>query len=231
MAQFDFYGSWEDTLAILNALIALKKYSFLIDERYELEAPPFWFDHLDDISLKELEGWHYVLLWSRDYSMFPPYFHIYPAIPQVKNVSIEKSGPALELTLVKNGTLKGQAIVGYGWLMHPSCFYYPDTGEPYKTPEALKQAYREVRRIIMSCCERRYLPAFQVTPRGFKSYVKTYWIGKRGLAALEAGEIFLCLPQDELVGPDKLYKKRQDVLTILAEDDEWRWDEGWWEAD
>jgi len=25
--------------------------------------------------------------------------------------------------------------------------------------------------------------------------------------------------------------KRQYVLTVLAEDDEWHWDEGWWEAD
>jgi len=218
MAEFNFLGSWNDSVEILGTIIQSDNFTFLLDEVY-LEAIPVWFRSPTEEMLKYLKDHRgSVILWSRQFSFFPPVFRMYEG--GIRDIDLSFSGPALHLALAIEGR-KGKELrcqLGHGWVGYPSTFYHPETCEPYKPPEALIQAFSDVNKIIRSLCERRYVLSRRVTGKGeVKPAIETLWIGKKGLSLVEMGEAVIILGHGNQFTASDLSKNRTDLLAYLEE--------------
>lgn len=201
MAESTFYCSWEDTLAILEALVNLKRFTFIVDLPDE-EPELYQFEELSAKTLEILNKHTTVYLWSKDFSQFPPITPIFPI----------RSGPALELFLGKEKEKDGLLRLGYGSLHYQSYYQNPDTNEIYRPPEKLKQAYKGVQSLMHKFMEKRYKLLWVADEKSLKQVVDTYWIGKHGIQLLEREEAIIGYGSEFWVTAKDLKKKKEDLI-------------------
>jgi len=218
MADFYFYGTWEDSWTYLETLIHLERFTFVVDMWYT-EPVPLQFRTVTADVESIVRKRPRLYLWSDEYSQFPPVFGN-PTSHGLMMIHLSEGGPALDLALPACFELKGKLSVGIGSLGYQPQYQNPETGEWYKPPETLKRAYREMRALLQKSLVRRYAWSRSITGRGIRPEIKTYWVGPNAAALLEAGEA------DIMVGCEWVWKKgtelrrTRDEVMALPNDDE-----------
>jgi hypothetical protein len=206
MGQFNFYGTWNDSLAYLELLVRMEQFTFVIDMWYT-QPVPLQFMTLTNEVKAAVRKRPRVYLWCDRYSQFPPGFRE-PTPNGLMMIDPTKSGPALDLGLPVRFERNGQLGVGLGDLFYQPIYYEPRTREPYAPPEALKQTYNEVRTLLRKNMMKRYIRSQMITSKNItKTTIETLWIGSDAMALLESGAVKI-LVNGELRSGAELSKTR-----------------------
>jgi hypothetical protein len=216
MAQFDFYGSWEDSRTYLEKLIHQQRFTFVIDMWYT-ERVPFLFKTLTEDTENVLQKHSRVYLWSDDYSRFPPGFGEPNSTGQMM-IRPTEGGPALDLTFPHCFRHNEKFQLGSGMLFYQPTYHNPETGEWYKPPEALKQAYKEVQALLRKAMVKRYICSQTVTTEGIiKPIIMPLWIGSDAIKLLEAGMVEILFGRDDWKTGKDLAKTRSELEPLVDE--------------
>ncbi len=210
MAEFCFFGTWEDSLAWLEMLCQMRRFTFVDDGWYTTPVsrqftsvpggPPEW-----------LRKPATLFLWADSYSRFPPVFTKLKS-DDLMRIDLVRGGPAMRLGLPACFEREGRPSVGRGYLEYQSEYQNLETGEWYKPPEALKQAYSELRTLLRRSMVKRFAWQHTMTKLGLRPMIETYWLGRHAAELLDEGKA------DILVGHEsvwktgaELYKRKSDM--------------------
>lgn len=215
MAQFDFYGTWEDSLTFLETLVRLDRFTFVVDMWYT-EPVPFQFKTLTDEVVAVVRKRTRVYLWADEYSRFPPYFG--EPTDELWMINPTHGGPALDLSLPACFEREGKLCLASGNLFYQPQYCNPETGEWYKPPEALKRAYYEVRALLRKGMVKRYVRSRTVVNGAIKPTIEPLWIGPNAMALLEKSEAGILIDGWQ-TGTD-LRKIRSELEPLIDEYEE-----------
>ncbi len=209
MAEFTFYGVWEDSIAILDQLIQSCRFTFIIDKPYE-EPKEYTFTSLNENVECVLFKTPIMYLKSDQYSIFPPYFS--KSTTNLWRIFPLRSGPFLNLDLPQIQRTIDKIILGKGWLIYQSKYWHPETLEYYSPPEALRDAFNFVKKIIIQNCVKRYIPFQYFTTQGAEKYqVRTLYIGRFGIELVREEGFYINIGGEGLLTYDDLFNRRVDV--------------------
>jgi hypothetical protein len=214
MAEFDFYGTWEDSSLYLEKVVTLGRFTLVVDMPYE-QPVVFQSKVLSEDLMTLLQQRPHLYLWSDEYSRFPAGF-----LPGRHYVTIDPhiSGPALQLSLPICFPAEVNVRLGEGVLSYLPLYENPETGELYKPPEALKQAYNDVRRLLQKTMARCFVRCRVVSAGVIKPIVVPLWIGPNAMDLLEAGKAEIRVAGEWRMGKD-LSRSRSE-LSLLVDEDE-----------
>jgi hypothetical protein len=203
MADFFFYGTWEDSWMYLETLVHLERFTFAIDMWYA-EPAPFQFETMTDEVENIVRKRRRLYLWSSEYSRFPFVFSA-PTSNGLMMIDPTVSGPVLDLSLPDCFDVEGRLSIGLGSLGYQPQYENPETGELYKPPEALKQAYKEIRALLQKGMVKRFARSRSITEFGIKPAVESLWVGANAVTLLETGTA------DILVGCEWVWKEGTEL--------------------
>lgn len=184
MAEFTFYCIWDDSLDYLCNLVNLGRFIFIVDMWYASNNV-YQFTKLTDAVLDVLHKRPRLYLWSDEYSQYPPYL-ANPSPNKATMIDPIFSGPALDLTLPHGVENDGVIRLGYGILMYQPYYVIPGTYESYKPPENLKQAYRDVQKILRKGMIKRFMQNKVQTIRGdLETKDRIFWIGLNAIKLVD----------------------------------------------
>lgn len=211
MAEFAFFGIWEDSKTILEQLIEIDKFIFILDRWYE-EPKPEILKVLTEDEKSTLERMRSIYLYSADYSIFPPFFPD-DSSEDLFRIFPLQSGPAIKLTIpFLDIDKEGMNTLGLGLLIYQSKYWHPETLEYYSPPQTLKDAFKLVKKIISQHCERRFIPFHGFTAEGKEIHrVRTLYISKCGMELVRRGDAYVYVGRNGYLTDKDLAKNRQDV--------------------
>jgi hypothetical protein len=215
MAEFDFWGTWEDSRIYLERLAQLRQFVFVVNKAYE-ELIPLQFTALTDETWAIVQQRPYLYLRSEEYSKFAPSFNE-PIKGSVWIFSV-RSGPALELSLPYCAEQEGKWCIGSGDVMYQPLYHNPETGEWFKPTESLKRAFSQVRALLRQSMVKRFVRVRIASNGIIRPEIMPVWIGRNAMAALEAGTAWLCLAREFKTAAD--LGKTPDELPPPADEDE-----------
>lgn len=189
MSEFRFYGGWPDALEIVDYLVHLGRFTFVLDRWYSKPQPQV-LDRLTSDLEPILRQRKHVFLWSKVYSPFRIDFSD-PGAQGLSMIDPVRSGPMLDLNLPDCFVRDETMFLGTGNLSHQARYQDLTTGELYGPPAALIQDYRQIRASICKNMVRRFVAHEAPTPYGWKWKAESIWITKRGVSLLEAGQAML----------------------------------------
>lgn len=184
MRQFDFYGSWDDSFAILAAILATGKAVAFYSKPY-LEPKARFFDRLTP-ELEEIamaRGGLY--LWLPGISSLPLRFGQWDSGIYAGQYFVLGGGPYLDLALPgcyeegpegahPSRSVDGGIRLAAGFLSCDHEFYVPEAEIVVKMPKAAQERDEEFRKIIKAHCK-RFGP-------------KKQWVGHHAIKLLEEGK-------------------------------------------
>lgn len=208
MAEFTFFGVWEDSLQILTALVDTHLFTFVVDKAY-IDKNFLAFQSLNDQIIREIRHRNKVYLWSKEYSHYPPYME---ALPSGKwDIYEFRGGPALNLALFGSSIKDGLTRLGYGSISYLSYYLHPGTDEPYKPPVELKESFKYALKIISPFLEKRYVLARILTAKSvFETSIEPLRIGRHGLQLIESDQAVL-KGYGKLLKRSDLYINKEDI--------------------
>ncbi len=196
MAEFDFYGTWEDVWSLVQKLTDLGQFTFVVDKPYT-EPMAFEFTNFSADLEAMLCARPRVYLLSEEYSRFPLQFHEARGHWMIDELS---SGPTLDLCLPICFERDGKLCLYQGYLGHLACYQDPETGQWYKAPQALKRAYEKTRALLRKGMAKRYLGCRSWTPLGdYKPRADLFWIAQSAMAMMDSGLAGILLGQANFV--------------------------------
>ena len=192
MAEFDFYGTWEDDWDLLQKLTNLGQFAFVMDKPYT-EPVPFEFTDSSADFEAMLRERPRVYLLSEEYSRFSLQFHEVRGHWIIDEMS---SGPALTLDLPTCFERDGKLCLREGYLGHLAHYQDPETKQSYKAPQALKRAYEKTRALLRKGMAKGYLGCRNWTPLGdYRPRTDLFWIAPNAIAMIESGLAGILLGQ------------------------------------
>jgi len=216
MAQSSFYGTWEDSWAYLEKLIRLDRFTLIVDMWY-IKREPFQFKTLTEDIKRVLQKRPHIYLWSDEYSRFPPDFGE-PTSNGLMMINSTRGGPALDLTLPHCFEREGKLCLALGGFTYQPLCQNPETGEWYKPPEALKQAYKEVQALLRKGMVKRYMRSRTATSKGIiKPIIMPLWIGLDAIKLLEAHTAWILFGNDDWKTGADLAKARGELKPLIDE--------------
>jgi len=210
MAEFNFYGSWQDTITILEQLLNTKLFRIIADIAYN-EPIVYEINSLSIDAQSVLKQNHHIFLESNSYSRYPIKFSEpnkggYIGILQLR------SGPLINMMLPDEYTSNNKWRVGRGRIAFPPYFVIPNTYDSYKPPQELKDIFALSKKIIQKNMVKQYWRWSKVGMSGIANpSIETLWIGKDAINLLETKGYFIKWGQDVWITASDLYKKRDDL--------------------
>ena len=149
MAQFDFFGTWNDWWGILGHILATKVYSLIPDLKYD-KPEPLFVTKVDDSVKTMILDRRNGFIWSPIFSRFPLSMEL---IKEGQNagkyfVSPTRGGPCLRLVLPPCYEEDRIIHLGRGMLSCPKWTITPFTKVPEKPSAELRLGFKEVKEII-----------------------------------------------------------------------------------
>lgn len=211
MAQFDFYGDWEDSIVILKELFHLNGLTLILNKYYQ-EPNPIILKQLDDDVLLLLKNKPRMLIWSDLFSIFPPQFFKFKDGDMM--IQINESGPGFELELCRSSEKSDKLRLIPGMLFRPPQFYHPVSKTPYKLSDDILIEYSKIKQTICHSLEKRYFASQKITINGkITPIAEPIWIGKHGLTLIESDTAFINIYRRN-IGKEDIKKHKDDVMLI-----------------
>jgi hypothetical protein len=162
MAQFDFFGSWNDSKNILNQIITFGDIKIIPNMAYR-KPEVLQLQTISEIELEIIRKNHSVFLASDTFARFPIKFW---GPDSRGDLSIHQllSGPIMIMGLPDIYEEDGMLRMGAGDIRYPPHFINPITNQEYSPPEAMYSVFKSVKKMIQ------------------KSMVKLTWKYERSLA-------------------------------------------------
>ena len=185
MAQFDFYGSWEDSWQVVESILLNKKIKVLPDMWY-VEPVPKYFTKLNEELKQLLLKKRRLFLAHNEVSIYQPLFKQCKTGVMTGKYSIfsDWGGPFLDLTLPGFFDIEGVIQLGPGTLTYPKFVQHPKTLQIEQTGPEIKEAYKEICGVIKKVMIRQ------------KRNSKNFLIGADGLNVMKTKDVYI-------VGVDK----------------------------
>lgn len=145
--MLDFVGTWDDSWAVTNAILARGDVTPIPDLWYETASPTL-FKTLDDALMALLRRRRRVYIWSTAFSRSPPVLERQDSGPQAGKffLRLPLGGPGLELTLPACFEATGVVYLNFGGLSYPREILSPETGQWEGPSRLLKAGYADLRR-------------------------------------------------------------------------------------
>ena len=208
MAEFQFYGTWNDARSCLEAITALGPFTFVLDKWYA-EPIPKQFTVLDENSIEAVRKDPGVYVLSAHYTRFPVRFGR-PTPTGLMRIWSTESGVSLHLSLPTEHDHQGRLRVGMGLLSYQAEYHDPVTGQRYMASEELKRVYAHIRSVLRRQMVKRYVASTIVQKGCFIPTVERLWIGRSAIALLDAGQADILVNGEFRQGSD-LRKTRADA--------------------
>jgi hypothetical protein len=175
MAQFDFYGTWDDSWGIVAAILENKEYSLVPDLLYDKPEPVF-VTKFNDIAKELLLQKRNAFLWSPKFSVFPPFMKRIEGGEAAGKfyVGLSVGGPYLRLFLPPSYEEGSVINLVLGSLHCPKWTTKPGTYIAIKPSPELRAGFKEVTAII-----KRQLVQSKARP--------VIWIGQEASRLVEEG--------------------------------------------
>ena len=210
VAEFQFYGTWNDARSCLEAITALGPFTFVLDKWYA-EPIPKQFTVLDENSIEAVRKDPGVYVLSAHYTRFPVRFGR-PTPTGLMRIWSTESGVSLHLSLPVEHNHQGRLRVGMGLLSYQAEYHDPVTGQRYMASEELKRAYAYLRSVLCRQLMKRYVESTVVRNGRFIPIVETLWIGRSAIALLDAGQAEILVNGEFRHGSDLKNKRAEASL-------------------
>lgn len=176
MAEFQFYGTWDDTWRVLKRILAREGTAFVADLAYHFPRP-VWIRHLTSQAKEILHRRRRVYVFGEDFSLRPPCL-VQPMTGSVAGkhfVYLAGGGQGLELALPNCQLDEGVWQLDAGRLTYPHEFWDAERGRWEKPTTALKAAFTDVKARMRTELE-QHLP------------IRDLWIGPAAWDLVTAGK-------------------------------------------
>lgn len=173
MAEFEYFGTWADSWAMLTDIMKLDDYELLVDDFYEVPNAALY--GLADAALETSVKLVPKVLLFGPFSKCGPVFIKQTAGEKAGQyyAAYNKGGPFLDLSLARE---TDSGLVGIGSLSYGTEFLDPGTGAWLKPAPEVRHAFNGIK----SAMRRRLT---KMTLR------RPFWIAQDALLRLERGEL------------------------------------------
>ena len=208
MAEFNFFGTLNDTLEILKRIKQLDDFKFVANKRYK-EPNPLYFEDFTIETLEKIYQNYDLFLWSNSYSQFPPSFDTPNGIGEMR-IQVFDSGPMIELYFPSQLKQDGMIYLRSGHIMYQPLYINPTDNSRYKTPEPLKSMFNKIKSLIIKLSVKRYIPIeiFSIKIVEWLSCSEPIWIGPDAYYLLENSLAEILRGQDTKIKGAELLKNR-----------------------
>jgi hypothetical protein len=176
MAQFDFLASRADSELIVRSILE-RPGTNLVPQLWYKTPEPVYIRAINAEIAEFLKKHRHHYIFGEDFSQFPPFLR--PVRDNDPNTSYTvqptHGGPCLELTLPASYEEEGRLNLASGSFVYHSEYLNPGTQRWRTASPALKAAYKDMLGRIKQNLVRH-------------TFHKPIWIGKDGLAQLQAGK-------------------------------------------
>jgi hypothetical protein len=187
MREFYFWCIQDDIIDLVNLIISLDQFTVIADKDYyslvPCEIKEFCPQFISDSEI--LQG---VYLYSKAYSIYPPYFTDWickeecttvtlengltvqvvsykhekmsdDTVPKRYRIDSSQSGPALHLTFFSKEDGPGCKLLGVGKLEYEYNYFIPETHIYYPPPQLIIEDFRMLRKMMRGRMNKRYILA------------------------------------------------------------------------
>jgi hypothetical protein len=212
MAEFNFFGSWKDTIDILIQLLDSQPFRVIADIAY-IEPLAYEVKSITDDTLNVLKRNHHIFLASESYARYPIKFSEPNKGGHIGVLQLE-SGPLMDMLLSDVYEANGKWRVGRGRIAYPPYFIIPNTNNAYKPPQKLKDAFALSKKIIQKNMTRRYWRwMVEVGKSGeTRPTIETLWIGKDAIDLIETKEYLIKWGRDIWITASDLQRDPNNIL-------------------
>lgn len=194
MAEFNFYGTWKDSINLLNQLIRSGPFRLIADIAYS-DARALEISSTSDDLLEAVRITHHLYVWSDSYSRYPIRFGKRSSHGEITINQLE-SGPCISMYLPDEYRKDGKLRVGRGDIQYPPYFVNPTTNTTYPPPDELKKSFRFLKALIQKKFRKKYWQPLKLSPYGRPSSIEPIWIGDNALELLKTGNYYIKYGQD-----------------------------------
>ena len=158
MPQFDYYGTWDDSVAVLRCLFEYDSIRVVHDTGIWQEPSPHYFHSLTDELLHLLEQRPFLFIYGQ-FSQFPPGFVLRDTglDAGTYRLAINEGGQGLELGLPVCRKTEETVELGSRFLAYPAKFLNPETQIWEKPSTEVRAAFVELRSRMKKCLGRTKL--------------------------------------------------------------------------
>lgn len=185
MAEFHFYGTWEDTWKHLQRIAAETSLVGAIDQWYT-SPKVYEFTGVTDEVKRLVKKNPRIFFLSDRYTYFPFHF-IGPTPSGLLRIDPEWSGPTLDLSFPACFECGEKVCIRSGRLFYQRRYIDPESEEYYKPPHELKQAFKEIQSVLKKDLTRLQTSYRMTGQRGVKNTKAPIWIGSNALRLLDEG--------------------------------------------
>jgi hypothetical protein len=177
MRQFNYYGTWNDSLDVVQAILKRGDIRVIHDSGIWHRPVAKYFHVLTEELETLLKTRPFLFLYGK-FSRFEPGFVLQENGPNAGTywVSIKRGGPGLELGLPVCFENNGTICLGSRFLAYPAEYLNPETHLWERQCEEVRSTFSELRLLMKKCCLKR------------KKMNSPLFIGPRALELLNQGK-------------------------------------------
>lgn len=158
MPQFNYYGTWDDSIAVLRCLFKYDSVRVVHDAGIWQQPSPHYYHSLTDELLHLLEQRPFLFIYG-SFSQYPPGFVRRETGPEAGTyrLALNEGGPGLELGLPVCRQTHESVELGSRFLSYPAKFLNPETHLWEEPPNEVRAAFVEIRSRMKKCLQRTKL--------------------------------------------------------------------------
>lgn len=175
MAQFDFFGTWEDSWRLLQEIIKFNDVTFVPDLIYDSPEPIF-INTINEEAKEYIKIKRHLYIWGKLFSKYPPLLLRRESGPKEGTyyVQVDYSGPSLELILPACFEENGLINLNTGMVTYSKEYLNPESGNWENPSKELKDVYKNICTLLKKSILIRY---------DLKTSYQ--WIGKNAVKLLQ----------------------------------------------
>jgi hypothetical protein len=196
MGDFNFYGSWEDSLEIIDQILKMEAFKLIVDMSYK-EEKVIEVVSSSNIPEELITSYGSLYLWSDNYSIYPILFDK-PNKNHYRIINQLESGPLIRVNLPRIFEIDKKNILGRGFIFSTPYFVIPNTNTGYSPPEGLRKTFSKLKTTLQKTMVKKYWTPFKYFPFPNNDSIEPVWIGKKAYERLKSEDLYLLVGKDSL---------------------------------
>lgn len=200
MAEFDFFGTWNDTINLLKIIYETKNAKVVAKKAYRSpKEKVIDFNNKTDIEL--IRKNYSVIIFPE---LIPTQDICFSYITSRKNYVIDlfRSGPIIDVGLADKFGEEGDYRLGMGHIQIPPYFIDPKSNKQYSPPNELKNYYLLIKRKFQKILIRKFFKYEKFVNNEFQQKILPIWLGKDAMRLLKEKKAYIDWGQRHLLGSD-----------------------------